>query len=56
MNKPTIDLNKCVGCGVCVTNCPAEAIIWDDDDMPTITDDCAECGRCLDWCPAGAIR
>jgi Fe-S-cluster-containing hydrogenase component 2 len=22
----TIDLNRCIGCGLCVTTCPAEAI------------------------------
>ncbi len=30
-NKNTIDINVCIECGLCHSNCPFGAIIWEDD-------------------------
>jgi ferredoxin len=33
MNEvPTVDLKKCMGCGVCTGQCPAEAISLERDE------------------------
>ena len=63
-----INIDKCLKCGLCVTQCPEEAIVVDDtvteDDGLTLyttridTDKCTECGECVAyewWCPAKAI-
>jgi len=45
----------CVGCGLCIENCPQEAVsvqygkAWIDRTR------CNRCGICLDVCPQGAI-
>lgn len=64
----TIDTEKCLKCGVCITDCPEKAIVADE----TVTEPdglvlytaridpakCTECGVCVSyewWCPAQAI-
>ena len=65
MNKPTIDLNKCVGCGVCVRECAANcitmAVVQISDTKKSVRavidyDQCVDCLTCSEACPAGAIR
>ncbi len=50
-----IDESKCVGCGVCVDNCPAEAIKMDGGCAKIDTSKCIDCGNCVDNCPSAAI-
>ncbi|MDE6643727.1 MAG: 4Fe-4S binding protein [Muribaculaceae bacterium] len=47
---PKVNIGLCYRCGLCATNCPANAISKDD---PTITsaDKCISCGRCIVHCP-----
>lgn len=45
---------KCVGCGACVTVCPADAINM-IDKKAVITDKCIACGACINKCPVEAI-
>ncbi|MCR2044793.1 electron transfer flavoprotein subunit alpha/FixB family protein [Anaerosalibacter massiliensis] len=45
---------KCVGCGACVTVCPADAINM-IDKKAIITDKCIACGACINKCPVEAI-
>lgn len=47
--------HKCNGCGVCVENCPAEAI---SRENPKATDSkkCISCMRCVAQCPQGARK
>ena len=44
--------DKCQGCGICLKNCPAEAITG-DKRMVHIIDQakCIKCGTCLEVCP-----
>ena len=50
--------DKCQGCGICLRDCPAEAIIGGKRMVHIIDQSkCAKCGTCLEVCPArfGAV-
>ena len=49
-----VDLEKCTGCGECVSSCPLDSIVI-KDDKAVVDDTCAECGACIDACPAQAL-
>ena len=54
------DTEKCIGCGLCVRNCPADALHMDKksrDEYKLIyyPARCAYCGQCEDNCRHGAI-
>ena len=59
----SIDKDKCIGCGKCAKNCPADAITRTDYIAPghklasfTIdTAKCVKCGACVAGCKFGAI-
>ena len=53
---PTIDAEKCKGCGKCRKNCPMEAIEGSVKKPHTIDPEkCINCGACVSSCPFGAI-
>jgi len=44
--------DKCQGCGICLRNCPVEAIKGGKRMVHVIDQDkCTKCGTCLDVCP-----
>ncbi|MCK8827240.1 4Fe-4S binding protein [Natroniella acetigena] len=47
--------DECVACGVCVDECPVEAIA-EGDDKYEVSDECVDCGVCVDSCPVEAIE
>jgi len=49
-----INIEKCTGCGTCVSVCPFGAIIL-KDDKAFITEACTLCGSCVEACPESAI-
>ena len=59
----TIDKEKCIGCGMCARNCPADTIIKTDYTAPghklpsyeIIPDKCVKCGACITNCRFKAI-
>lgn len=51
-----IDRDECTGCGLCVDECPSEALSLDSEGISTVdADACVECGACIDVCPVAAI-
>ena len=54
---PWVNEDLCVGCSVCVDDCPVGAIILKDDQKAVINEDeCIRCGRCHDVCQQEAVR
>ena len=56
-----IDESKCVGCGLCVRDCPSSGLVLErtpDKDFSLVhyPDRCAYCGQCEDSCRTGALR
>lgn len=55
MKLPRVNPERCIGCGICVTFCPAEAL----KGWVTIKVDeekCTGCLECLDSCPVDALE
>lgn len=55
--RPKIDREECTGCGICVDECPTEALELDSEDIATLArpDVCDSCATCEDACPTEAI-
>lgn len=49
-----VNIEKCIGCGTCVHDCPQAAIKL-VKQKATISDACSQCGACLKVCPAEAL-
>jgi len=53
---PWIDKNRCTGCGICVRQCPVNAISMKEGKAEIDMDKCIRCGKCHDVCPQEAVR
>lgn len=57
VQKPVIDHEKCVACGLCISYCPEAAIDRRSDNKPEIDYRfCKGCGICANECPQKAIE
>ena len=50
----TVDVTKCVSCGICAEVCQMENITI-VDGKPVFGNNCASCLGCFHWCPQSAI-
>ena len=54
-----VDKNKCVSCGLCVKDCVASTLEFDENNKPSFgvngENSCIKCQHCLAVCPVGAI-
>ena len=46
----------CIACGICVKNCPVDAVGIQDKHAVIDEEKCIACGMCAVKCPRGAIR
>jgi electron transport complex protein RnfB len=52
-----IDEQWCIGCTLCIPECPTDAIIGSNKQMHTIIEEeCTGCERCLSVCPVDCIH
>ena len=55
----TIEINKekCVRCGLCISDCLTSCIEFDKDNFPYMKkeENCISCGHCMAICPTGAL-
>lgn len=55
MSGLVIDRARCVGCGRCLSACPAGALALEEGTALVDRGLCTLCARCVDSCPVGAI-
>lgn len=57
MKNITIDKEKCVKCGLCISDCVSACIDFDEENYPKMQDGerCISCQHCLAICPTGAL-
>ncbi|MBE0428822.1 MAG: 4Fe-4S binding protein [Thermoleophilia bacterium] len=46
---------ECLACGVCMDECPVEAISEGDDIFVIAATECTDCGSCSEVCPNDSI-
>ncbi len=54
--KITIRSEKCIGCGLCISDCPSKVIEFSEKKAVIVSDECIKCGHCVAICPAEAIE
>ncbi len=58
MNLFSVNMEKCVKCGVCIKACPAGIVQWGDLGYPEVDEKragrCIGCGQCVMMCPSCA--
>ena len=53
---PWVAEDMCIGCGICVEECPVDAIVMENEVAAIDMSDCIHCGKCHDVCDQEAVR
>ena len=53
---PWIDEDMCVGCGICVEECPVDAISMENGKAVIDMKKCIRCKKCHEICPQKAVK
>jgi len=53
---PWVEKSECAGCGVCVKECPVDAIEMVEEIAEINMDECIRCGICHEVCPQDAVK
>ncbi len=56
MNPIIIDEEKCIGCGLCVNDCPNVHLYLENNKAKAVEGGCIECGHCFAVCPMNAVK
>ena len=52
-----VDEKECIQCGICVSECPRNAIVKEMGKCPQIDEKkCIGCGKCVFSCPVKTIK
>jgi pyruvate ferredoxin oxidoreductase delta subunit len=55
-NRPVMDKEKCINCGICFLYCPVFSIEKEGNEYTITYDYCKGCGICTHECPKKAIE
>jgi len=55
LERPVIDIEKCIKCAICWYSCPDLAIEWVDGQPRVNLEYCKGCGICAKECPVKCI-
>lgn len=57
MNTIFIDREKCIHCGLCISDCISKCISFDEEKFPKMDNEkhCLQCQHCFAICPTGAL-
>ena len=53
---PWVDEDMCVGCGICVEECPIDAISIENGKAVIDMKKCIRCKKCHEICPQKAVK
>lgn len=53
---PWVKTEDCTGCGICVEECPVDAIRMLNELAEITMEQCIRCGKCHEACPEDAVR
>ena len=47
---------NCINCGVCISECPVDAIVEEGGVHKVVEESCIDCGACAPACPVDALQ